>query len=141
MKENDYIDKFIVITRGSCEFCINLEGMDFVIERMYQGAHFNLFLALIKARSSFTIRACEPTQVYFLTLDKIRDLRENNDEIDLALTRYEFVKIRKDNYFQVNIGHFLTKDNQHLKGEIKRENILKNIVLSIIIKNRLKKQM
>ena len=45
-------------------------------------------------KSFFSVKTIEPTNIYFLTMEKLKILRENNEEIDKALTLYEFKTLR-----------------------------------------------
>lgn len=73
-------------------------------------------------------------------MEKVKHLRENNEEIDKVFSIYEFKKIRQGNLHPINMGHFLEKRNESLRGELLRENIFKNVAFSIIIKNRISRQ-
>lgn len=118
---------------------IDMEGLNFVTERVYKGANFNLLTQLTGMKSHFTIRTTESTHIYFLTTEQLKELRENNDEIDKALSAYEFTKIRQENLHPLNISHYLEIFDEELREQISRETKLKNITYSIMIRNSIKK--
>ena len=97
-------------------------------------------------KSFFSVKTIESTNIYFLTMEKLKILRENNEEIDKALTLYEFKTLRprseysNENLRPLDVEFYFEKTLVTQGAKIHRENILKNIAYTIMIKNRISRK-
>ena len=130
LKERDDTDALYIVTTGTLEVFIELDGHKFIVDMLGKGS-------IICHRGVFTddemlVNIAAITPVYYLKLteDQVDELRKQDAFFDARIGKYQHALMRKGTVYPLDYILPSTEKKQKKINQV--TNILKNVVTNII---------
>ena len=143
-KEQQKCMSFFIVEKGELEAYVNLDGNDFIIERIPKGTIVNSRLLITEDPMMIRIRANQPTYLLEFTKDLQFTLMDKYKDLNMKFLKYNDILLKQGRSQPLDIIFSpqlcICKNNKLISvHRLRRENILKNIVIQELDKVRIQK--
>lgn len=126
MKEWDLVDKVFIVEHGHLEVFIEVDGNDFILERLKQGSVLNPYNIFLEDRMYPNVRAYGPTKLKYIGVKDINDLMIEDPLLEKEILVFQNKLFRIP--WKINLDYIISTIGDHEKEKTLRRIILKNLV-------------
>jgi CRP-like cAMP-binding protein len=108
-----------IISNGMVEIYTTMDnGVEFVLERLYRGSIINHHSFITEDKIDVNARCQMPVTLFYITWDKMRQIKENSLILSKKIDAIEIQLINKDN--PIALDYIISRDVSHIRNKKKR---------------------
>lgn len=137
-KEGDSIDCFIVVENGLLELVTDFDGNPFTVAKLPHGSICNQKNFFLEEKMKMKLIAHSPTHVLLFSQQQLDVLMDNHVDLKKKFMLYQNKLLKEGKSYPIDVQYTEIPEGR-THGGIKREVILKRIVMNIVEQVRIEK--